>query len=950
MGFKGRAFGKDHMEMTGHALGSNVGDFGVDSNGFGPNVQVSGRLVVDRNQVVGDQGEQLGKDSRVLGTGTLGKGGITMVASGNRFGQRIGGGKGGMDEVMQKGLQSLQAVQASAGETKGVNENFSVITYGLGGDNDAMERPTDGGLEEQKTVFTKAFNFHMFARGMQAFFDLPRNAGITASIDERKDFAEKLFDEARTQITTWPEAAKHLGMMMQTPITGQAVKMRVTGFRNTDTNESIQKAVGQLFPTNRRGLGPAVIRRPVSRAGEAVKELGAKVPEVVVRVSEMEALQWRQAVGDFRMDDTHNKTKMINGVQLGAYEDSISDDLRGLVLQISPKDPRTGKAPWVMSNKLRTYLHLLHMAGADEERILQIIAANLSAQNIPVGKVFMEHQGVSYQNTTGIALNPFLSNKLFVQLAQGENREDFLHTNYSLTLGDAQMGIVLDIPIKLELFDPKDAGPAMNSTIGGFAAGSHMVGAEGTWAVLMQMDRNTPLRTNKLTNKRVADWFDVSTMIQKSLDNCRATDEQSIWQACVEGENTGVAAWMSDAGNLEDAGIVLICPSKEKADILGWLIAKKDEGPVVVNPFKSEGEGTLISDSQEQYWSRMEVRVGEMVGNHFKGSPPSFSNRLGETLRGWGLLGESVGNAAGTCEKMDVEREDKEDMDPEECALRLVQTIPVTGSEKVCKVCTVKKVVYGQDEQQACIDCWGHTLQLARAAATMNELADYVRLEGQCECEAKVMKLVSMDILDGKVTKCGTCWYSWYRNAAAKHPDEGKPVGESLWERAVNAALVIREAREQMADADSSQEPNSPLSSQNTQEYTEEAEVGGVLRKGKGGVDVDRGSRTDTMEVKVGKGSLVDGGKGADKMKEQEDRGHPATVINLGSTVKAPAKATATKMAAPTGIKDTKGAGEVLGSREGESSKRTSEQRSPQPGSAKNKAQRNLNFQKGQRY
>jgi hypothetical protein len=23
MGFKGRAFGKDHMEMTGHALGSN---------------------------------------------------------------------------------------------------------------------------------------------------------------------------------------------------------------------------------------------------------------------------------------------------------------------------------------------------------------------------------------------------------------------------------------------------------------------------------------------------------------------------------------------------------------------------------------------------------------------------------------------------------------------------------------------------------------------------------------------------------------------------------------------------------------------------------------------------------------------------------------------------------------------------------------------------------------
>jgi hypothetical protein len=50
MGFKGRAFGKDHMEMTGHALGSNVGDFGVDSNGFGPNVQVSGRLVVGENR------------------------------------------------------------------------------------------------------------------------------------------------------------------------------------------------------------------------------------------------------------------------------------------------------------------------------------------------------------------------------------------------------------------------------------------------------------------------------------------------------------------------------------------------------------------------------------------------------------------------------------------------------------------------------------------------------------------------------------------------------------------------------------------------------------------------------------------------------------------------------------------------------------------------------------
>ena len=82
MGFNGRAFGKDHMEMTGHALGSNVGDFGVDSNGFGPNVQVSGRLVVDRNQVVGDQGEQLGKDSRVLGTGTLCKGRITMGAIG----------------------------------------------------------------------------------------------------------------------------------------------------------------------------------------------------------------------------------------------------------------------------------------------------------------------------------------------------------------------------------------------------------------------------------------------------------------------------------------------------------------------------------------------------------------------------------------------------------------------------------------------------------------------------------------------------------------------------------------------------------------------------------------------------------------------------------------------------------------------------------------------------
>jgi type II secretory pathway component PulL len=56
---------------------------------------------------------------------------------------------------------------------------------------------------------------------------------------------------------------------------------------------------------------------------------------------------------------------------LGAYENPTSDDLRGLVLQISAKDPRTGRAPWIMSNKLRAYLHLLHMAGADEERILQ---------------------------------------------------------------------------------------------------------------------------------------------------------------------------------------------------------------------------------------------------------------------------------------------------------------------------------------------------------------------------------------------------------------------------------------------------------------------------------------------------------------------------------------------------------------------------------------------------
>ena len=144
----------------------------------------------------------------------------------------------------------------------------------------------------------------------------------------------------------------------------------------------------------------------MSRAGEAVKEFGAKVPEVVVRVHEKEAVEWREATGEYQMDEMRNKTQMVNRVPLGAYENPTSDDLRGLVLQISAKDPRTGRAPWIMSNKLRAYLHLLHMAGADEERILQIIAANLSAQNLPVGKVFMEHQGFAYQSTSGIALNP----------------------------------------------------------------------------------------------------------------------------------------------------------------------------------------------------------------------------------------------------------------------------------------------------------------------------------------------------------------------------------------------------------------------------------------------------------------------------------------------------------------------------------------------------------------
>ena len=69
MGFNGRAFPRDHRETAGQALGSNVGDFGVGSNGFGPIVQVNGRLVVDRKQVVWDQGEQLGKDRRGFGDG-----------------------------------------------------------------------------------------------------------------------------------------------------------------------------------------------------------------------------------------------------------------------------------------------------------------------------------------------------------------------------------------------------------------------------------------------------------------------------------------------------------------------------------------------------------------------------------------------------------------------------------------------------------------------------------------------------------------------------------------------------------------------------------------------------------------------------------------------------------------------------------------------------------------
>ena len=57
---------KGDKETTGQALGSNVVDFGVDSNGHVTNVQASARFVADRNQVVGDQGEQFRTDRRGL--------------------------------------------------------------------------------------------------------------------------------------------------------------------------------------------------------------------------------------------------------------------------------------------------------------------------------------------------------------------------------------------------------------------------------------------------------------------------------------------------------------------------------------------------------------------------------------------------------------------------------------------------------------------------------------------------------------------------------------------------------------------------------------------------------------------------------------------------------------------------------------------------------------------
>ena len=121
-----------------------------------------------------------------------------------------------------------------------------------------------------------------------------------------------------------------------------------------------------------------------------------------------------------------------------------------------------------------------------------------------------------------------------------------------------------------------------------------------------------------------------------------------------------------------------------------------------------------------------------------------------------------------------VENDDNEKPDPEECAWQLTNTIPTTGTEKVCEVCKVTKDVYGKEGQQACPDCWGHILQLARADATIKDLARYVCLDGECSCEAKVTKLVSRDVLEGSTTKCGICWYSWYRNQAARNVNEGR--------------------------------------------------------------------------------------------------------------------------------------------------------------------------------
>ena len=99
----GQAFGRGDKETTGQELGSNAVEFGVNSNGHVTNVRASAHFVADRNQVVGDQGEQFRTDRRGFGTGTFhneaeGFGfwdaGIPNFTMGQKGGSWMGSGSG----------------------------------------------------------------------------------------------------------------------------------------------------------------------------------------------------------------------------------------------------------------------------------------------------------------------------------------------------------------------------------------------------------------------------------------------------------------------------------------------------------------------------------------------------------------------------------------------------------------------------------------------------------------------------------------------------------------------------------------------------------------------------------------------------------------------------------------------------------------------------------------